>query len=746
MFAIGSSGIWAIDNTEAKNIYNIEVPQKAHCFNTSPLFPDRVFIGMRGKLIAIKLNQDTSRKQFTVTDEIDFPEITEKIRRIVADKEGNLWLNTQFNGTYFLRFIDGNIRNYRVTILGKQNGLPNLDGNRAYKVNNEIILATGSGILQPVFPANKNAPDSLICFEHTRLFGDTISDPYAIVTPVSGNNYLIAGNGMYYATIHGAKQAFDSCGFSRLSCSVENILMSSDSIISLCSTEGLFNYNSRNRRNFKKPFNAIISKVEINNDSTIFYGSYYRLVDSTKVASLIQTPEFVPIIDYKLNSVILHFSGLFYEEPEATEFKYQLVGFNKEWSLWSTDNKAIYTNLPEGKYTFKVIAKNVYGAKSNVAEYHFIITAPWYRTWWAFLIYVLLFVLVVYLAIQQYTRKLLEQKYQLELLVENRTDEITEQARELKRVNEKLIEMDQFKQGVTSMIVHDLKNPINSIINVSDSKPETQLERIRQTGKQMLNLVLNILDVYKYEETKILVSAENHNLVDLAQEAIESILFLCNEKNISISNRINPMFGVKADAEMIERVFVNILTNAIKYTPNNGQIGIKAEQINQFLKIAITDNGMGIAPDKIHLVFQKFGQVIAKNSGSVRSTGLGLTYCKMVIEAHGGEINVESEMEKGSTFWFTLPLTNDDINPSRKAVLGETNNAYSAELSMESQRIVNAYLLELKQTEIYKITELTDILNKIDDSTNDEIKLWKQALIRAIDAGNQLMYEKLLNP
>ncbi len=746
LFTISSRGIWAIDNAEAKNIYRINIPQEAHCFNTSPLFPDRVFIGMKGKLISLKLKPENSSKQVTVADEINFPEITENIRRIVADKDGNLWLNTQFNGTYFLRFIDGNIQNYRVTLLGKQNGLPNLDINRCFKVNNEIIITTKSGILQPAFPANLNAPDSLIHFKHTLLFGDSINDPYAIVCPVFRNKYLIAGNGLHYAKLNGTKQDFDSCGFPRLNCQVASIQMDRDSIIGICSPDGLFNYNPKNQRDFKKPFNAIISQVEINSDSTIFGGCFYKWVDSIKVPSLAQAAEFTPAIDYKYNSVTFHYTALFYEDPEATKFQYQLVGFDKKWSNWSIDNKAVYTNLEEGKYTFRIKAINVYGTQSKIAEYNFAILAPWYRAWWMYIIYALLFAAIVYIAIQLYTQRLKQQKENLERIVEERTRKISEQANELKSMNEKLIEMDEFKNGVTSMIVHDLKNPINAIIHVSDSKPETQLERIRQTGKQMLNLVLNILDVYKYEETKILINPENHNLLDLAQEATENVLFLSNEKNISISNLINPEVGIKADAETIERVFVNILTNAIKYTPNNGLIIINAEPANQFIKISIADNGMGISPDKIHLVFQKFGQVIAKNSGSVRSTGLGLTYCKMVIEAHGGLIHVESEPGKGSKFWFTLPLNDDNTETNRKTASGETHVVHSVELSKESQQIIWKYLIELKQTEIYKLTELTVILDKIDDSTNNEIRMWKQALIRAIDSGNQLMYEKLLNP
>jgi signal transduction histidine kinase len=744
IYAVSSRGVWLIEGEKARNIYPVDPPQKAHCFNTNPLFPNTLFVGLRGKLEAIKLLNGANAGSINVVDKFDFPEVTEKIRRITADKDGNLWLNTQFDGVYFVRFIDGDIRNYRVTLLGKKNGLLDLGVTRTYLVNNEINITTNHGILTPKFP--EGSPDSLIRFEYSTIFGDTIADPVGYIAPVAGNKYIVAGNGMHYATVHGSKQLFDTCGFNRLGCTIASFNVNTDSLVSISATEGLYYYNTKNHRDFKKTFNTIISKVEINNDSLLFGGSFFTWNDSIKTTSITQTPELIPTIDYKFNTITIHFAGLFYEDPDMTEFQHQLVGFDKGWSNWSTENKAVYTNLREGKYFFRVKAQNVYGALSNVAEYHFIITAPWYRSWWAISLYILLSVAVVYLAMRLYARRLKLQKEYLELVVEERTGEIIEQARELKTINEKLVEMDKFKQGVTSMIVHDLKNPINAIINVGDNHPEAQLKRIKQTGRQMQNLVMNILDVSKYEETKIPLTIENHNLLNVSQRAIGQVLFLSNEKNITISNHIKPELAIRTDAEMVERVFVNMLTNAIKYTPNNGSIDIHAERNSEeeFLRISIIDNGMGIPTNKTHLVFQKFGQVEAKNSGSVRSTGLGLTYCKMVVEAHGGTIGVESEIDKGSTFWFTLPLANESasINQSNSVIVDK--ESFLMELSETSRTLIKEYLDELQKTEFYKITEILAILESIDNSENEEINVWKKALITAIDAGNEPLYKKLL--
>jgi signal transduction histidine kinase/ligand-binding sensor domain-containing protein len=751
LYAICSSGLWSINDTVATNILTFQTKQAAHCFSSNPQFPGVFFIGMRGKLIAIKLNPGLNTNQISVVEEFDFPEIKAKIRRITTDKNGNLWLNTQFDGIYFIRFINGNIRDYRVTLLGKENGLPNLDGTKTYIVDNEIAITTDLGIVKPEFPRNNAAPDSLIRFRYSTIFGDKIKDATSHITQVSKNKYLIIGNAFYYATVSGAEVTFDTSGFSRLNNmhGVSKAFVNVDSTISFCATDAYLYYNAKITRDFNKSFNTLISKVEIDNDSTIFGGCFYTWNDSVKIASLAQTPEFVPAIDYKYNSITIHFSGLFYEDPVATQFQHQLVGFDKNWSNWSTENKAVYTNLREGKYALQVRSKSIYDTISNVAEYHFTIKAPWYRAWWAVLIYILLFAFVVYQAMILYARRLKLQKEYLELIVEERTGEIIEQARELKTINQKLIEMDKFKKGVTGMIVHDLKNPINAIINASDKQPEEQIKRIKQTGRQMLNLVLNILDVDKYEEAEIVLNLETQRLYDIVSKAYGQVLFLSNEKNINISNRIDYELAVRADAEMVERVFVNILTNAIKFTPNNGKIIVDAEiyeqnGVEQFVKVAITDNGMGIAADKINLVFQKFGQVTAKDSGSVRSTGLGLTYCKMVVEAHGGNIGVVSELENGSTFWFTLPQSKGVSAIDQSSARAEEQNNNAVELSETSRKLIGEYLIELQKTEFYKITEILSILEKLEGISNDEIRTWKQALIKAIDSGNELLYKKLL--
>ncbi|MBI9068993.1 MAG: tetratricopeptide repeat-containing sensor histidine kinase [Salinivirgaceae bacterium] len=341
----------------------------------------------------------------------------------------------------------------------------------------------------------------------------------------------------------------------------------------------------------------------------------------------------------------------------------------------------------------------------------------------------------------------LAQKRKANLLLAEQKEEIENQSEELKTTNDKLIELDHFKQGLTSMIVHDLKNPLSGILNISKSySAENQVVQMKQMGKQMLNMVLNILDVNKFEDSQMIVAKASVSLAQIAHAAMLGISFLARQKNLTINNAISPTIAVNADREIIERVFTNLLTNAIKYTPNNGKISLQAEITDakqKFVKISVSDTGDGIPQDKLHLVFAKFGQVSAKKSGSVRSTGLGLTFCKMAVEAHKGEINVKSEFSKGTTFWFTLQTANNKLAQQlEKSVLEGTVEKVS--LNADEKEILIPYIAQFEKTEIYKMLELRKILRQI-TTDNVNIQKWKSEIRNAIGSGNQERYDELLN-
>ncbi|MFC2104706.1 tetratricopeptide repeat protein [Bacteroidota bacterium] len=321
--------------------------------------------------------------------------------------------------------------------------------------------------------------------------------------------------------------------------------------------------------------------------------------------------------------------------------------------------------------------------------------------------------------------------------IEEQNAEIKAQSEELQTANEKLLELDKYKEELTTMIIHDLKNPLNAIIGLSEN------DVVKQSGKQMLNMIMNILDVNKFENTEIKIQTSNTSIYELSKLALSQVDLLYHQKSIQLINHIQN-FYVNIDPEIIERVFINLLTNAIKYTPNNGTITLESEEYKSgFIRIKVSDTGQGIPKEKLHKVFGKFEQVIARKSGLGRSTGIGLTFCKLFVEAHGGEIGVESEEDKGSTFWFTLPAGRQ--GKEEITIEEETIEDKAIEFTSTEKEILKPFLLRLQELEVYESTEVEKVIEQIDCSKTPNLQKWKAEMDNAMEALNEEKYKKLIH-
>jgi len=313
------------------------------------------------------------------------------------------------------------------------------------------------------------------------------------------------------------------------------------------------------------------------------------------------------------------------------------------------------------------------------------------------------------------------------------------QAKELDVSNNKLIELGKFKQSLSAMIVHDLKNPLNIISNTA--KQET----IRNNANQMLNLVDNILIIQKFEDNKMQLNFADYNLSEILDKTINQIELLVKQKNIKLKNSINSNINVNTDQQLLQRIFVNLLTNAIKYTSNNGLISIKHEKLNnETLKLIISDNGVGMAEEDLTYIFKKFEQVNAKNYGNVKSSGIGLTFCKMATEAMGGNIGVVSKLGKGSDFYFTLKLSKSKT-PKQKFIEKPKNTKNDYSLTEKEKKILHPFILELQKYEVYEVTEIKKVIKRIENLSNTNIKNWLNILDYAIYSSNEEQYNKIIN-
>jgi hypothetical protein len=231
----------------------------------------------------------------------------------------------------------------------------------------------------------------------------------------------------------------------------------------------------------------------------------------------------------------------------------------------------------------------------------------------------------------------------------------------------------------------------------------------------------------------------------VAKNAVEQVLFLSEKKEIFINDEIENELFTLVDKEISERILVNLLTNAIKYTPVNGRITLSSEVVSEsYVRIMVSDTGDGIPEDKINLVFRKFGQIIAKKSGGVRSTGLGLTFCKMAVKAHGGEIGVKSQVGEGTTFWFTLQIA----DPTHAAIeIPKTALPTKKEpilFSEEERQMLLPAVSILRTFTIYETDDIEGIINNIRSSSSTNIQKWIAEIEKSLTSLNQIHYLALL--
>lgn len=318
--------------------------------------------------------------------------------------------------------------------------------------------------------------------------------------------------------------------------------------------------------------------------------------------------------------------------------------------------------------------------------------------------------------------------------IEEQKEEITSQANDLEIKNNDLLELSKFKKLMTDTVVHDLKNPLNTIIG------KTQDKSIRQSGYTMMNIVLNILDINKAQTTKLNVLCQNQNVAGLIENAILQVEYLAEEKNLTFKKIIPKDFEIKADKDLTERILVNLLTNAIKYSPLNSKITIKVIEKGEFVQIDVIDYGEGISEENITRVFDEYAQIQAKKSGKVQSTGIGLTFCKIAAEAQDAKISVVSVPNENTTFSLLFPL----VSISEKKTENTEPERVEFALNNHERKQIQPVLSGLKQAEIYEATKILKLLNSIEDAS-EGIKTWKQKLKTAMYACNQELYNNLLD-
>jgi len=339
----------------------------------------------------------------------------------LAQVKNTFWLTTTNKGVMYSLDFDASFTKYQLKKYDSAQGLP-AGLLEAYAYEDKLYVGSDKGVLGFDEQQGKFLADTK--YWNVQAF-DPPSYAYLLKIDQKGRPWVLSNMGFgYFEKDHFFNSPFRRIGFSDYyALHTEN-----DGSAWLGGTNGIALYTPGNSKDYNKAYHALLSRV-IHGKDTLFKGSYFT---ASGVPGTEQNEKFKYPFAYKGNSLLFEYASPFFDNEAALTFSYKLEGFENEWSDWVTETRKEYTNLAEGTYVFQVKAKNIYEVESSEASFEFTVLAPWYRTWWAYFLYVIGSGLLVFALIKIQTARLRRENEKLEKIVQERTAEIVQKNEKLK--------------------------------------------------------------------------------------------------------------------------------------------------------------------------------------------------------------------------------------------------------------------------------------------------------------------------
>ena len=437
-------------------------------------------------------------------------------------------------------------------------------------------------------------------------------------------------------------------------------------------------------------------------------------------------------LSYKHSVISFEFSALNYTMPEKNQYAYQLRGFDTDWTYSGTNRNATYTNLDPGNYVFQVKAANNDGLWNNEGVRVSIhIAPPFWQTLWFRILVAALGLGLIYFIYGLRIRVVKEQKKLLVKQVEERTKEIIKQKQELLNQSARLLELNDklqiqnkqeqlarqdaekanmAKSVFLATMSHEIRTPMNGVIGMAMLLSQTEqtreqteyTETIINSGDSLLTVINDILDFSKIESGNMELEMISFDL----RGCIEAVLDLFSAKasaiGLDLVYQIDPQVPsqVVGDSQRLRQILLNLVGNAIKFT-HQGEIFISVslsktlENQDMELRFAIQDTGIGIPEDKIHKLFVAFSQVDSSHTRKYGGTGLGLIISQRLVNLMGGEIGVESTVNKGTCFHFTI-IVKTSTQATRQYVLFNAAANEGKSVLLVDDNMTNLRILQLQ--------------------------------------------------
>jgi signal transduction histidine kinase/uncharacterized protein HemY len=279
-----------------------------------------------------------------------------------------------------------------------------------------------------------------------------------------------------------------------------------------------------------------------------------------------------------------------------------------------------------------------------------------------FVLFILLGAFII--MVIRHSRYQQNQKLNIQLSLKNK--EIEDQQKHVQLLNQELKEANQTKDKFFSIVAHDLKSPFNSLLvltnlllddydTFTEDERKTFIHQIKASSENTFALLQNLLDWASTQMGKTMIVQEKIDISKISDETIALLMPIARNKNIRIKSEIEPSTVVFADKNMVSTVILNLVTNAIKFTPQDGKVAIRAFMENNHVEVEVSDSGVGISQDNLNKLFRLDHKIQTMGTAKEKGTGLGLILCKEFVEKNNGKIWVKSVEGKGSQFYFTLP-------------------------------------------------------------------------------------------
>jgi signal transduction histidine kinase/ligand-binding sensor domain-containing protein/DNA-binding NarL/FixJ family response regulator len=569
------------------------------------------------------------------------PQIKSGILQVVADNEA-IWVATTVEGLYRLDRASGKIRQF----VHNPADTSSLSSNNLYCLfndpldDNQLWIGTfGGGMCR--FDKKTGLFRRL-----TKKNGLPNNVVYAAIPDRRGNVWVATNQGLsqvnrntFKVRSYTREDGLMADEFNRF-----HFLQLPDDRIFLGGVEGITAFDPRqaNEDRYQPPIQ--ITSISVNNQ-VLAKGPLTKEVPVSALSEL--------ELDYDQNFITIDFAAMQFNRTGKIKYRYQLTGLEEHWTE-TEEPVTKYTDLRPDTYTLRLNASNTIGEwSSQIRTLDITIRPPWWQTWWAYLLYAMIALTVVYGVIRAYVNRL-----KLKQSIAFSQKEMALKQKEA----EQLREVDEMKTRFFSNITHEFRTPLTLILAPADqmlqeprdTSDAKRLALIGRNAQQLLGLVNQLLDLSKLESGAMKVAETQSDPAEFIEGIVQTFEISAKSKNIQLSFEAASLGQhYLFDHEKLERIMNNLIANAVKFTGDKGRVCIALETEIDGIRISVSDTGVGIPPEQANHIFDRFFQI--DTDGYQQGSGIGLAIVKELIELQNGTIRLDSDLNGFKTV-FTVSL------------------------------------------------------------------------------------------